>query len=384
MPPGLCERGGVVDAAQSEPMTSKPEPAHLILSLPPTVPFVPPEALERGRGARFLARLGANESGFGPSPRVLEAMRAAASEMWMYPDPTNHDLKEALAALHRVHPDNIAVGEGIDGLLGEIVRIWTEPGAPVLTSRGAYPTFNYHVAAHGRHLVALPFRGDHEDWEGLAREAKEKAIGLVYFSNPNNPMGTWVEGEQVRRFLDLLPKTTMLILDEAYGETAPASALMPIEPDRPNVLRMRTFSKAYGLAGVRLGYAIGHRDAVAAFDKVRNHFGVNRMAQAAGLAAVADQTYLAETVARIAYAREEIARIAQANGLATVPSATNFIAVDCGGDGAFAARVLRALGEEGVFVRKPSVPGLDRCIRISTAPDAELAVLEAALPKALG
>ena len=360
-----------------------PKPASLIASLPPTVPFVPPEALERARAAPFLARLGANENGFGPSPLVLDAMRAAASEMWKYPDPTNHDLKEALAALHRVHPDNLAVGEGIDALLGEIVRIWTEPDAPVLTSRGAYPTFNYHVAAYGRRLAALPFRGDHEDWEALAHEAREKAVGLVYFSNPNNPMGTWVEGGQVRRFIDLLPGTTMLILDEAYGETAPASALPPLEPERPNVLRLRTFSKAYGLAGLRLGYAIGHREAVAAFDKVRNHFGVNRMAQAAGLAALEDQGYLAETVARIARAREEIVRIAGAGGLAPIPSATNFVAVDCGGDGSFAARVLQTLAEEGVFVRKPSAPGLDRCIRVSTAPDAELAVLADALPKAL-
>lgn len=347
------------------------------------MPFVPPEAMERARGRKFRARLGANESGFGPSPSAVAAMRDAAGEVWKYGDPANHDITAALAAHHGVAAAHIAVGQGIDGLLGLIVRLFVEPGASVVTSLGAYPTFNYHVAGHGGRLVAVPFREDREDWQALLEAARREGARLVYLSNPNNPMGTWWEGADLVRFMDGLPPAAMLVLDEAYGETAPAAALPPLEPERPNVLRLRTFSKAHGLAGLRLGYAIGAPAPIAAFGKVRDHFGVNRMAQAAGLAALADRSYLAQTVARIAAARERIGAIALANGLTPIASATNFVAVDCGADGAFAQRVMQGLLDAGVFVRKPLAPGLDRAIRISSAPEAELAVLEEVLPDAL-
>jgi hypothetical protein len=121
---------------------------------------------------------------------------------------------------------------------------------------------------------------------------REKAR-LVYLSNPDNPMGSWWEGQEILRFIEALPETCVLVLDEAYGETAPASALPPIDVSRPNVVRMRTFSKAYGLAGIRCGYAFGDADVIASFEKVRNHYGVNRMAQIAGETALADQDYLA-------------------------------------------------------------------------------------------
>lgn len=175
----------------------------------------------------------------------------------------------------------------------------------------------------------------------------------------------------------------MVLLDEAYGETAPASAIPAIDVSRPNLLRFRTFSKAYGLAGLRCGYVFGEAAAIADFDKVRNHYGMTRMAQAAGLAALADQAYLGEVVNRVAAARDRIAAIARANGLSPLPSATNFVTVDCGRDGAFAKRVLDALLDADIFVRKPMAPGLDRCIRITAGPDADIDLLKAALPTAL-
>ncbi len=364
-------------------MENSPRPTRLTRHLPSTVPFVGPEMQERARGRPFCARLGANESGFGPSPRVVDLIAREARSVWKYGDPENHDLRHALAAHLGVAPQNIAIGEGIDGLLGLIVRLYVEHGDPVASSLGAYPTFNFHVAGHGGRLVAVPFRDDREDLQALAKAACREKAKLVYLSNPDNPMGTWWEGAEIARFMQALPPTTMLILDEAYGETAPQSALLPLDPERPNVLRLRTFSKAYGLAGLRLGYAIGHPDAIASFDKVRNHFGVNRLAQAAGLAALADQDYLAAAVARIRLARERIASIATANGLTPLPSATNFVTIDCGRDGAFAAQVLNGLTGRDIFVRKPVAPGLDRCIRISAGLDAELDLFEAALPDAL-
>jgi histidinol-phosphate aminotransferase len=146
---------------------------------------------------------------------------------------------------------------------------------------------------------------------------------------------------------------------------------------------MRTFSKAYGLAGIRCGYAIGEKTVTAAFEKIRNHYGVSRMAQIAGEAAIKDQTWLTEVVRKVEAGRQRIAAIAAENGLDALPSATNFVAVDCGIDGAFALKVLQNLLARGVFIRKPMVAGLDRCVRISVGLDHELDILAEELPKAL-
>jgi histidinol-phosphate aminotransferase len=146
---------------------------------------------------------------------------------------------------------------------------------------------------------------------------------------------------------------------------------------------MRTFSKGYGLAGLRVGYAIGHPDLIRAFDKVRNHFGLGRVAQAGALAALADQGWLAEVRGKVAAARDSIAAIAATNGLAALPSATNFVTIDCGQDGPFALRVLQELGTRGVFVRKPFVAPQDRCIRISCGTPEALDILARTLPDAL-
>lgn len=364
-------------------MTGRPLLTPLVASLPETVPFVGPETQERARGTPFRARIGANESGFGPSPRVIEAMAAAAPEMWKYGDPENFDLKQALADKLGVLPQNVVVGEGIDGLLGLTVRQYIEAGSPVVTSLGAYPTFNYHVAGFGGRLVTVPYRNDREDLDGLLDAVARENASLVYLANPDNPMGTWWESEAVEGFMRALPETTLLVLDEAYSETAPESAFPPLDTGRPNVLRMRTFSKAYGLAGLRCGYAVGEAETIRSFDRVRNHFGMTRMAQVACLTALEHEDYLRTVIERVDACRKRIDSIASANGLSTVPSATNFVAIDCGRDGDFASRVMMALTEAGIFVRKPMAAGLDRCIRISCAPEAEISVFEAELPLAL-
>lgn len=364
-------------------MLTKPRQTDLVASLPATVPFVGPENQERARGRPFRARIGANESCFGPAPSVIAAMGEAASDMWKYCDPDNFDLKAAIAVHLGLSPANVAVGEGIDGLLGLIVRIYAAPGDVVVTSLGAYPTFNFHVAGFGARLVTVPYDSDRENLDGLLDAARREKAKLVYLSNPDNPMGTWWKADEIRNFAEALPETTMLALDEAYGETAPADALPPAAWMRPNVVRFRTFSKAYGLAGLRLGYAFGETDVVAAFDKVRNHYGINRMAQAACLSAIADQAYLTEIVGRIANARRRIAAIGHDNGLAPLESATNFVTMDCGGDGAFALKVLQGLLARDVFVRKPMAPGLDRCIRISAGLPGELDILAEELPRAI-
>ncbi|RCS23528.1 pyridoxal phosphate-dependent aminotransferase [Phyllobacterium salinisoli] len=358
----------------------------LIDSLPSTVPFVGPETLERRRGRPFAARLGANESGFGPAPSVIAAMQAAAGDVWKYGDPENHELKQALAVHLGISANHVSVGPGVDCLLGLIVRQYVNPGDAVVNSLGGYPTFNYHVSGFGGRLVTVPYRDDKGDFrsdlDALLDAVKRENAPLVYLANPDNPMGTWQEADEIQSFIDALPETTLFILDEAYGETAPASAIPPLDI-RPNVLRMRTFSKAYGLAGMRCGYAIGAPEQIAAFDKIRDHFGVSRITQAAALAALADQAYLRQVVAEIAAARQRIGAIAASNGLRAIPSATNFVAIDCRRDGAFAQRVLAELIERDIFVRKPAAPVLDRCIRVSVGPRSELDLFGERLPLAL-
>ena len=361
-----------------------PRYTKIVAGLPATVPFVGPEVQERNLGRPFRARLGANESVFGPSPKAVTAMqKAAAEEVWKYCDPENYDLKLALARHHGVKPENIVVGPGIDGLFGSIVRLLTEPGLPVVTSLGAYPTFNYHVAGYGGRLVTRPYRNDREDIDALLEAARAEQPPLVFLANPDNPMGSWWGAADVQRLIDALPGDTVLCLDEAYSDFAPADALPALDVSNSRVIRTRTFSKAYGMAGARVGYAIGEASLIKSFDKIRDHFGVNKIAQVGALAAIADQSYLRSVVSQVETARIEISRIAAANGLKALPSATNFVAIDCGRDGNFARAVLKAIIERGVFVRMPGVAPLDRCIRISAGRPKDLAVLAEVLPEAL-
>ncbi len=357
--------------------------APVIENLPETVPFVGPEALERRNGVMIRARLGANESGFGPSPRVIAAMTAEAAEIWRYPDPENHDLRMALADRLSVTADEIAVGEGIDGLMSVAVRLFIAPGDVVVTSLGAYPTFNYHVAGFGGDLRLVPYNGAHEDVDALADMVRQTNARMVYLANPDNPMGSFWPADAVAEFIARIPPTCLVMLDEAYGELAPADSLMPIETSAPNVLRLRTFSKAHGLAGMRVGYAVGNRRLIRAFERVRNHFGVNRQAQVAAFAALGDEAHLQWAIGAIRAACDRISDIARDNGLQALPSATNFVTLDSGGNGAYANRVLAELGQRGVFIRKPMAPLLDRHIRISAGPEAELDILAEALPAAL-
>lgn len=353
----------------------------LVQSLPATVPFVGPEAQERAMGRGFRARIGANESVFGPSPKAIAAMAEAATGTWMYGDPENFDLRQALAAHEGVAPENIIIGEGIDGLLGYLVRMLVDPGAAVVTSQGAYPTFNYHVAGFGGVLHTVPYRGDHEDPEALLAKARETDARLIYFANPDNPMGTWHDAATVEQMVAEIPEGAVLVLDEAYGQFL--DALPKIDPANPNVIRFRTFSKAYGMAGARVGYGIAAPELITAFNKVRNHFGMSRVSQAGALAALGDSAHLTQVIAQVRGAIARISEIAGQNGLVALPSAANFVAVDCGRDGGFARAVLQDLVRQGVFVRMPFVAPQNRCIRISAGTPADLDVLAECLPRAL-
>ncbi len=361
----------------------RPRLTALVESLPEFVPFVGPEALERARGRPFRARLGANESVFGPSPKAVAAMQDAAKGSWMYSDPESHELRAALARHHGVGIENVVIGEGIDGLLGLAVRLTVEPGAPVVTSDGTYPTFNFHVIGAGGRLIRVPYREDYQDLDALIEAATLAGARVLYVCNPDNPMGSFWPRKDLARLIARLPDGMLLCLDEAYCETAPADELLPIDTVNPQVLRFRSFSKAYGLAGARIGYCLGEAKLIRTFDKIRNHYGVNRVGQIGALAALQDQAYLAEAVRKITDARDKLAKIAVGNGLRPLPSAANFVTIDCGRDGAYAKRVLDELFARAVFARMPAVAPLNRCIRVSCGRDEDLAVFAAALGSAL-
>jgi histidinol-phosphate aminotransferase len=363
-------------------MTEDSRLTPLAASLPASVPFTGPETLERRIGRHFTARLGANESAWGPSPQAIAAMQATATAAWQYGDPEMHDLRAALANHHGTTPGHIMPGEGIDDLLGLLVRLTIAPGDSVVMSHGAYPTFAFHVTGFGGHVATVPYSADHEDPDRLVAHARETGARLIYISNPDNPMGTWHASDTIERMIEALPTGTLLLLDEAYIDLAPPGTAPRIDPADPRVIRFRTFSKAHGLAGLRVGYAIGPAPLLAAFDRVRNHFGLGRIAQAGALAALEDTDWLARVVAQTAAARDRLSEIARANSLTPIASATNFVTIDCG-DATVAVRTLAALSDAGIFIRKPQVPPLDRCIRITAGPVPALDTLAAALPAAL-
>ncbi|MEZ5727195.1 MAG: pyridoxal phosphate-dependent aminotransferase [Burkholderiaceae bacterium] len=354
----------------------------LVARLPAAIPFVGPETLERQRGRVFRARIGANESAFGISPRALEAMRAALAELSWYGDPENHDLRTALAGRLGIGIDAVCVDAGIDSLLGLCVRMTVEPGMAVVTSHGAYPTFNYHVAGFDGALQAVPYRDDREDPQALLERQRETGAPLVYFANPDNPMGTWHDADTVQGLIDSVPDGCLLILDEAYHEFAPTDALPPIDTTNPRVVRMRTFSKAYGMAGARVAYAIGHPEVITGLNKIRNQFAVNRVAQAGALASLHDDSFLAQVREAVREGRDRIHALARRHDLPSLPSATNFVAVDLGSTQR-AQAMLQALAQADIFIRMPGVAPLNRCLRVGVGTPREHAIFESAFERIL-
>ena len=333
------------------------------------MPFLGPERIMRERGHSELLRLGANESAFGPAPSAIAAMAAELERTAWYGDPDSLDLRDALARKHDCTPEHISIGSGIDDLMGLAVRAFVAPGAVAVTSRGTYPTFDYHVAGYGGTLVRVPYRSDDRpDLDGLAAAAHATSAAMVYLANPDNPSGTFYTAGQIARFRAALPKETMLFLDEAYADFVEPDELIPNAFDA-GLLRTRTFSKAYGMAGARIGYAVAHPEIVATFQKIRLHYGVNRNAQIGALASLRDDAFRAYVVAETAKGRAEYDALATSLGFTTVPSRTNFVCIDIGSVSRAVAMV-DALLDAGVWIRKPGAPPLDRCIRVTvgTAP----------------
>ena len=349
--------------------------------LPVTVPFVGPESQERENLFSFKARLGANESVFGPSKMVMNVIKAHAEEVWQYGDPESFDLLEKLSEFYKLPRDNFIVGEGIDGLLGNLVRLFIEPGDKVVSSLGAYPTFKYHVDGFGGEISLVPYNNHYEDLDALVNAVKKSNAKILYLSNPDNPMGTFHSKDDIQGFIDHIPNDTILCLDEAYSDFVDKDELASINVEQENVIRFRTFSKAYGLAGLRVGYGIGNKKLVKAFNKVRNHFGVNKLGQVAAKAALEDQDHLKTVLKKVDQSKKDIAALFQRYGFSSLSSRTNFVPINSGGDGKFAAKLMSSLIQKKVFVRMPSVSPLNSFIRITAGTNHDLMVLDGAMNK---
>jgi histidinol-phosphate aminotransferase len=365
-----------------------PQPAPAVAALPPSRPFVGPEELARRVEGAELTRLGANESAFGPPPGALAAMRAALERTSWYGDPESFELRTALATRHGCGIENVSVGAGIDDLLGLVVRGYLAPGDASVATAGSYPTYAYHVRGYGAREENEPYAPDGSiRLEALLERARRTRAKVVYLANPDNPSGAFAAAPDVARLVAALPDDCLLLLDEAYGDFVAPSELLPDVID-PRIVRMRTFSKAFGLAGARIAYAISAPEVKATFDKIRLQYGVNRTAQIGALAALRESDFVAGVVAEVARGRTEYVALAERSGLGTLPSRTNFVCIDLGSR-ARAEAMVDALLRRGIFVRKPGAPPLDGHIRVTvgTAPQRarfaaafEDALADAALP----
>lgn len=347
-----------------------PEFSSIVGNLPFLVPFLAPEALERMLGRPMELRLGANESSFELSAKARAAMEDALGHVGWYGDPEGYDLREALAAHHRVTRENIALGAGLDDLLALSARVFLNPGDRAVNSLGGYPTFNYGVQGTGGLLEFVPYKEDKVDLERIAVVAAEVGAKVVFVANPDNPSGSWHSAEEMKQFLEMLPHECVLLLDEAYSDFAPQKAILPVDVSNERIIRFRTFSKAHGMAGARIGYSIASASITQAFDKIRMHFGVNRIAQIGALASLQDPGHLRSIVEEVARGRAEYASLASRLGLKALPSATNFVAIDMGSYER-AKNTMDTLLKRGVFIRMPGAAPLNRCIRVSvgTAPE---------------
>ncbi|MGZ3497117.1 MAG: aminotransferase class I/II-fold pyridoxal phosphate-dependent enzyme [Vulcanimicrobiaceae bacterium] len=341
-----------------------------IEAIPLTTPFIGPEQLMREGGFGSLLRLGANESSFGPSPRAVEVMASELPHLSWYGDPESYDLRAALALKHGCGIENISVGSGIDDLMGLAVRAFLAPGSTALTTRGTYPTFNYHVIGFGGNLATVDYRRDgFLDVDALVAKARELKPSIVYFANPDNPSGTLLPRQEVVRLFEGLPPESLLFLDEAYADFVDEDGLLPPYV-HGRLLRVRTFSKAYGMAGARVGYMISTKRNVETFQKIRLHYGVNRNAQIGALASLADEAFRLRVVDDVRRGREDYYELAKSLGRSYLESCANFVCIDFDTNER-ATLIMNELLKRGVFVRKPGAAPLDRFVRVSVGTPAE-------------
>jgi histidinol-phosphate aminotransferase len=352
---------------------SRPTPTRIVAQLPNAIPFVAPEELERQLGTTFLARLGANESVFGPSPLAVEAMIEAAKFPQWYGDPLAFELKQELGHQFNLSPDHFVIGPGIDGLFSHIASAYFEQGDHVVTTLGSYPTFNYFVQAVGAQLVEVPYQNQQIDLSALASAAHKHQAKAVYLANPDNPSGTFHSVDKLNAFLKDLPEDILIILDEAYIEFVETYTISD-----PRLIRLRTFSKAYGMAGARIAYAFGEPETLQPLNRIRPHFEVNLIAQAGAVASLRDHDHLRKIKELNRLGKYDLGIILEKFGLFPLKSHTNFLLCDAGTKER-AEQFVTELRQQRVFIRKPNLPPFDRFVRFTVGREQEHEVLAYAL-----
>jgi histidinol-phosphate aminotransferase len=332
-------------------------------------------------------KLAANESPYGPSPKAIAAMRDVIQNSHLYPDDDSLKLRLKLAELHAVEPDQVIVSAGLTSLLTVIGRTLLQPGRNVVTSACSFLVYQTATRAVGADLVETPTVRDGYDLEAVL-SAIDANTRIVFLANPNNPTGTLLDTPTVERFLEQVPAHTLVVIDEAYFDYAQHFAKIRNAPysspaflRRENVLVLRTFSKAHGLAGLRVGYGVGPAELIGYLAQVQDMFSVSGVAQAAALAALEDAEHIRFAVEHNAKQAEHLAREMASLGCRVVPTWTNFLCCDAGRDAAEVARQLRA---EGVVVLPLNAWGAPRCLRVTVGTAEQNQIFLEAFRKVLG
>jgi histidinol-phosphate aminotransferase len=363
--------------------TAKPTPKPWISAIHAYVPGKSSSA----SGAP-LVKLSANENPLGTSPVALAALAAARGEAATYPDPGSTALREGLAALHGLDPARIVCGTGSDELLNLAAQGFAGPGDEVLFSARSFSVYEIAARRCGATPVIAPDSNFTADVDALLG-AVTQATRVVFLANPNNPTGTWIAAEEVRRLHAGLPADVLLVVDEAYAEyldPAEQRTGFDLAAAHDNVLLTRTFSKIYGLAAERIGWATGAPGLIDTLNRIRGPFNVTASGQAAALAALGDQDFVEASREHNAAerARLEAAIAALGNhGLSSVPSEANFLLVEFTGE-VSAAEALEALAQAGYAVRHIREPGLDHALRITIGKNADMTRVIATLRELCG
>jgi histidinol-phosphate aminotransferase len=334
-----------------------------VRGLTPYVPGKPIEELERELGITGSIKLASNENPLGPGPRALAAVQAVLPEISRYPDGAGFALKRALAAKIGVQPDQVTLGNGSNDVLELVARAFVQPGDEAVFAQHAFAVYPIATQAVGGRCVEVPARDWGHDLDAM-RRAVTPRTRLVFIANPNNPTGTWIGQEALRTFLDSVPGHVIVVVDEAYFEYVDE----PDFPDTvtwlpryPNLVTTRTFSKIYGLAGLRVGYGVSSPAIAGILNRVRQPFNVNSLAQAAAVAALEDTQHLQRSRQVNRDGMRQLVAGFEQLGLPFIPSAGNFVCVEVGD----AARVNTALQRAGVIVRPLANYGMPRHLRVT-------------------
>lgn len=353
--------------------------------LSPYKPGKPVEELTRELGISDVIKLASNENPRGPGSAVRGALEAAAGSLQRYPDGNGFRLKQALARHLGVAPAQITLGNGSNDVLDLAATMAITPGAGGVIAEHAFVVYSLAITIRGGRLLRVPARDYGADLPAML-EAVDDDTAIVFLANPNNPTGTWVAESELTAFLDALPPHVWMVLDEAYFEYVDAADYpdgLQLLERYPNLIVTRTFSKIYGLAGLRVGYAVSSPEAADLLNRVREPFNVNSLALAGAEAALADPDYLAESRRLNAEGLTQLIAGVEALGLSYIPSAGNFLTVAVPGSGA-GERVYQALLREGVIVRPVAEYGLPDHLRVTVGEPAENARFLDALTRVLG